>query len=177
MLADTTTRTTDPFLGGQRGPRTVSQAIRQIYVHTPSYGNEDGARAARIFRNAMINRLGDPPNPLYSIRSDLKINLRSSGITQQNLATRYQAQATLNYLLYSLDQAGQAMPKQLASHTITSWAGYDVANSPFSDVIAERDAIDRVAEQLAELLYLRIASYFAKKSQRQTGVIAPLSPL
>ncbi|WP_413204512.1 LPS assembly lipoprotein LptE [Rhodospirillum sp. A1_3_36] len=146
-----------------------------VYVHPPSYSDEDGARAARVFRNAMINRIGDSPQPLYSIQSNLSVSLKSLGITQENLATRYQAFASLSYVLFRLDQTGKAMPKKLTNNSITSWAGYDVVNSPISDVIAERDAIDRVSKELAELLYLRIASYFAQKPQRQNGAIRPLS--
>ncbi|MCF8482956.1 MAG: twin-arginine translocation pathway signal protein [Rhodospirillum sp.] len=165
MLADTNS-TSASSSWGQRAPKTVSQAMRQIYIHTPAYGGEDAGRAARVFRNQMINRIGDPAQPLYSIQTDIDVRLGASGITQENLATRYQAQASLNYKLFELDRSGKALPKQLATGNFTSWSGYDVVNSPFSDVVAEREAIDRVAGQLAEILYTRISSYFARPKQQ-----------
>jgi hypothetical protein len=162
MLADSTTyASSDPFWGN-RGPRSTVQALRLVYIHTSKYTGEDDARVARSFRNTMIDRIGDPPQPLYAVQSTLDVTLRKSGITQQNRASRYRAEGVLRYSLALLDKEGKKAPEVLDTGIVRSWSSYDVMHAPYSDAIAKRDALDRLGQQLAEQFHTHLASYFAQ---------------
>ena len=129
-----------------------------------------GARLASIYIEPIPERVG------YQLRNDLvdlfraqtqgegaayrlKLVLRErkDGVALQTDAsiTRY------NYALiahYELTPAGATTPVRTGE--VNALSSYNVATSPFATVIAERDASDRAANDIAERLRTELAVYF-----------------
>ncbi len=129
-----------------------------------------GARLASIYVEPIAERVGyQLRNELVDLfraqtqsegaayRLKLVLRERKGGEALQNDAsiTRY------NYTLiarYELTPAGATTPVRTGE--VSALSAFNVATSPFATVIAERDASDRAANDIAERLRTELAVYF-----------------
>lgn len=121
------------------------------------------SRIGSNLRNALLDRLtpeGEPPYPQY--RLDLKLTEQREGVAIQDDAsvTRFNYQLIAQYELFDLG-IGEVIHKG----TARSVAAYNVADSEFATLSAQRDATERAAQDLSNQIELRLALYFEQRRQ------------
>ncbi len=104
-------------------------------------------------RERLVNQLGTPDTPRYSLDIQTEITQESRAILSDNTITRFTLTATANYAVLPL--AGTAPVFQDVEQSIT---GYSTVASPFATRAAEIDAFRRLAVSLAEKMVLKLAS-------------------
>jgi LPS-assembly lipoprotein len=113
----------------------------------------------------LLNATGEATGATYRLKLVLREN--TQGVTLERNATI----SRFNYTLtaqYDLFPAGGTTPA--ASGVVSALAAFNVASSPFATVIAERDATDRAAKDVAERIRTELAVYFRESS---AGLAAP----
>lgn len=104
-------------------------------------------------RERLVNRLGVPDAPRYTLDIQTDITQESRAILSDNTITRFTLTATANYAVLPL--AGTEPVFQDTEQSIT---GYSTVASPFATRAAEIDAFRRLAVSLAEKMVLKLAS-------------------
>lgn len=150
---------------GVQGTESSLRLMKLIYVHQATYGNQTDIRLAQGVRNGLLNRVGEPGRPAFSLTMTLSRGTRGAGITSTDRTTRITVEGKVDFVLYALNQEEKAPPREVYRGTETSWSSYDRIDSPFSDRIAERDLDDQIAIQLADQIFNRIAGWFVRASQ------------
>ena len=116
-------------------------------------------RVGQALRNDLLDRitpLGEPAAPDYTLFVDLKESKEGLAIQRDATVTRFNLTLTANYaLLHPVTRVART------SGTVRATASYNVVQSEFANVIAERDAEDRAARVLADELRTRLAVEFA----------------
>lgn len=150
---------------GVGGTESSLSLMKLIYVHQASYGSQNDIRLAQGLRNALLNRVGEPSRPAFSLTMDLKRLTRGAGITSTDRTTRWTVEGRVSFVLFALNQEAKAPPREVYRGTETSWSSYDRIDSPFSDRIAERNLDDQIAVQLADQIFNRIAGWFVRATE------------
>jgi LPS-assembly lipoprotein len=140
------------------GPDGVSVAriLPAIEVAEPE------TRPEQVFRNALLFRLrgaegGAPPR--YRLDYRMRLVERRVAIEQfTGTPAAYQVAGTLSYVFR--DASGGAV---LVRDDATAFASYDRSTQEFANVRALRDAEQRVAESLAEIVAGRLAARLAAR--------------
>ncbi len=110
-------------------------------------------------RNQLLDRLnatGDN-NGAYRLKISLREETEGVAIRSNASITRY------NYTLfarYDLFQTGGTTP--VKSGNVSALAAYNVATSPYATVVAEQDASERAAGDIAERLRVELAVFFSE---------------
>ena len=151
----------------------ASCGFQPLYARNAA-GTGPGDALAAIYVEPMPERVG------YQLRNDLldsfnatgngngamyrlKVLLRehTEGVTLERNATisRYNYTLTAQYDLFP---AGGTTPA--TSGVVTALAAFNVASSPYATVVAERDATDRAAKDIAERIRTELAVYFRESS-------------
>lgn len=117
-------------------------------------------RLGQLVRNAVSERvtpLGPPGAPLYRLEIALGVEKIDMGIRQDESVTRRTYRLNAEYRLRDY-----GTEKVLVTGTAWSTTAYDVVRSDFATLVAEEDAQQRLAEQVAEEIRTRLALYFAR---------------
>lgn len=124
-------------------------------------------RYAQQVRNDLIflfgRGAGEPKNPRYTLQlgvTSVKESLANVSVQDINVPTSEMLTLTATYVL--TDTTTHAVVSK-GKRTMT--ASFDVPSQEFAAIRAERDAQDRAARELAELLNLAIASDLAKHTE------------
>jgi LPS-assembly lipoprotein len=135
---------------------TVRQSLREIDVATPR------DRPEQAFRNALLFNLQGGNGPAaMRYRLTYRLVIREQQIALEEITgtpRSYQLQGQLSYLLEDAN-TGEA----LMTDRINAIASYDRSSQNFANVRARRDGEDRVGNELARQVEIRIASYFAAR--------------
>jgi LPS-assembly lipoprotein len=135
---------------------TVRQSLREIDVAEPR------DRPEQAFRNALLfNLQGGNGAAQTRYRLTYRLVIREQQIALEEITgtpRSYQLQGRLSYLLEDAD-TGEA----LMTDRVTAIASYDRSSQNFANVRARRDSEDRVGNELARQVEIRIASYFAAR--------------
>ncbi|MFO1186869.1 MAG: LPS assembly lipoprotein LptE [Alphaproteobacteria bacterium] len=120
-------------------------------------------RLGQTLRNTLLDRMtpeGEPTYPQY--RLDITLNEYKEGVAIQSDAsiTRYNYQLTGTYELFDLG-AGKVIYQGIAR----SLAAYNVAESPFATLSAERDVADRTAGDLSDQIEHSLALFFERRAR------------
>jgi LPS-assembly lipoprotein len=121
------------------------------------------SRLGTNLRNALIDRLtpgGEPAYPQY--RLDLAMSELREGVAIKTDAsiTRYNYQLTGDFELFDL-----ATGKSIYKGSARSLAAYNVADSPFATLSAERDVADRTASDISDQIELSLALFFERRNR------------
>lgn len=107
-------------------------------------------------RERLLERLGEPSNPLYRVAITLDLQSRGAALTQQDYTTRYDVTGVATYQVIPL--AGGA---PVLTGTVNSLTGYSAPESEiasaFASLVAERDAEVRIARTLADQIVTQLA--------------------
>ena len=115
-------------------------------------------RVGQIVRNDLLDRLnpfGEPTSPRFSLAVELEEAKEGLAIQIDDTVTRFNLTLTANYFL--TDAQTGAM---LTAGSVRATAAYNVLRSDFANVIAERDAQQRAAREIADELNTRLAVFF-----------------
>jgi LPS-assembly lipoprotein len=122
-------------------------------------------RVGQLVRNELIDRLnplGEPDRPRY--RLVVTSSGRREGLAFQRdlTVTRYNYTLAVSYVLS--DGASGSVVLRGQTRAV---AAYNVVQSEFSNVIAERDAEARAAREVGEEVALRVAAFLGNREASQ----------
>ena len=136
--------------GGIVGP---GQTLRSIYIEPIP------ERVGYELRNHLLDLLdasGEQVNSAYRLKLILREEPPQGVALQQDATiTRYNYRLTAHYELFARDGT-----QPLKTGDISTLTAYNVASSPYATVVAERDAGDRAANDIAERIRTELAVYF-----------------
>ena len=116
-------------------------------------------RKGQILRNLLLDQLmpkGPSAHPAYVLYVTVDVSLTNLGIRRNDRATRALMQVTATYSLKrKQDEA------QLFSGTSRASSGYDILDSNFATLVAEKDALQHSMETIAQDINLRLSLLFS----------------
>jgi len=115
-------------------------------------------RIGQKLRNFLLDRLnpkGQPARPLYTLTVLPTISRTNLGIQRDETATRALMQVSASYTLSSV-ATGQA----LYSGSERSVNSFNIVDSDFATLSAEKDALDRAAREISDAIRIRIGIFF-----------------
>jgi LPS-assembly lipoprotein len=151
-----------PVYGPYSAAPVVNEDMAAIRVATI----ED--RMGQQLRLLLEERLqgGRPPiKPSYTLTVKTSTGYTDSGIRRDDTATRARVTVEASYTVHARDQEGI-----LTSGRARSIAAYDLLEANYASVIAERDAQNQAAREIADQIVAQVASYF---TARRNGRAAP----
>lgn len=145
------------------GPSGVGpgDAMAEIYVESIP------ERVGYQLRNHLLDRLGATgrsDGATYRLKISLREQALGVAIRSNASITRYNYTLQARYDLFAAD--GMAVVK---SGNISALAAYNVATSPYATVVAEQDASNRAAGDIAERLRVELAVYFAEETSNMAA--------
>jgi LPS-assembly lipoprotein len=154
--------------------------FRPLYANGPN-GVGPGDAMAGIYVEAIPERVG------YQLRNHLLDRLGATGnsdgatyrlkisLREQSLGVAIRPNASITRYNYTLQARYDLIPTNgtaaVKSGNVSALAAYNVATSPYATVVAEQDASDRAAGDIAERLRVELAVFFAGES---SGMAAAL---
>jgi LPS-assembly lipoprotein len=144
-----------PLYGDQERGGTTPQ-LAQILV------NPIPDRLGQILRNDLVDRLsptGAPDRPRYRLSVAIATTKEGLAITKDESITRFNLRISATYVLY--DAQNNVEMTRGISRTI---AAYNVVQSQFATLIAEKDAESRAARELSEDIRTRLAVFFTREA-------------
>mgnify|MGYP000103079218 FL=1 len=116
-------------------------------------------RKGQILRNLLLDQLtpkGPSAHPAYVLDVTVDFSLTNLGIRRDDRATRALMKVTATYSLRrKQDEA------QLFSSTSQASSGYDILESDFATLVAEKDALQHSLETIAQDIKLRLSFLFS----------------
>lgn len=115
-------------------------------------------RSGQMLRNELLDRLnyrGEPTQPLYELKIEMKEERRDVLVRSDEIATATDMTLTATYQLVDRKDG-----KVLASGSPRSIVRYNVLASPYATLNSAEDARRRAAKQLAEDIRARLGVYF-----------------
>jgi LPS-assembly lipoprotein len=154
--------------------------FRPLYASGPD-GTGPGDAMAGIYVESIPERVG------YQLRNHLLDRLGATGssdgavyrlkitLREQSEGVAIRPNASITRYNYSLQARYDLIPTNGAaavkSGNVSALAAYNVATSPYATVVAEQDASNRAAGDIAERLRVELAVYFAGQA---SGMAAAL---
>jgi LPS-assembly lipoprotein len=124
-------------------------------------------RIGQQLRNELDRLLhpgGQSQRSLYRLRATLKESTSSLAVKKSAFATR--ANLTMS-VSYSLTQASREKALVNASNAIS--VSYNIFNSEFETLMAEKDARKRAVRELAQEIRVRLGVYFRSAHKNRPG--------
>ncbi len=138
--------------GASTGSVGIDQQLAAVRVEP--IANRLGQQLHNQLRDG-LNPLGQPASSNYRLSVNLAVRTYGA-LTRSDLsATRRNVEVTAFYEL--VDNSGNVVLKD-SSQTLT---GYDEFDDPLNDISANESAQERSTIQLAEMIKMRLAAYFA----------------
>ena len=139
------------------GSAQVSPQMASIYVEPIPESN------GYELRNHLIDLLrsdGDPAGKAYHLK--ITLNSTTQSVTLQNDATisRYNDTLKASYVLTDDKDT------PIAQGDMSGLSSYNVANSPYSTLVARQDSDLRAADDLAERIQLDLGVFFHRRDGR-----------
>jgi LPS-assembly lipoprotein len=141
-----------PLYGVNDGSPRPGQSLAAIYIEPIP------ERVGYELRNHLLDLLdasGDNQSTSYRLKLVLLERTESVALQRDATITRYNYYLTAHYDLFARDGAAP-----VKSGDVSALTAYNVASSPYATVIAERDASDRAANDIAERIRTELAVYF-----------------
>jgi LPS-assembly lipoprotein len=139
-------------LYGTSVQQDVPAQFQQVYVQViPD-------RIGQQIRNYLLDRLnpqGQPSRPLYTLKVEPSVSRTNLGIKRDETATRAVMNLDVNFFL-----ADARSGKVLFSGYERSVNSFNIVDSDFATLSAEKDALDRAAREVSNAIRLRLGIYF-----------------
>lgn len=145
-----------PLYGSSGATAETASKLAAIYVEPIP------ARLGYELRNRLIDLFdasGRPSAGSYRLR--VTLTQKSEGIAVQNDAaiTRYNDSLSVRYTL--LDAKGETITEGVED----GLSAYNVVDSPYATLVAQKDADERAAEDIAYRIRTDLAVFFAKEAR------------
>lgn len=127
-----------------------------------TYIEEIPGRLGQQVRNNLLDRLnpkGLPDSPRYRLKVNLAIAREGLAITASDSVTRVNLTLSANF---RLADAGDS--SNLFQGRTRSIASFNLVQSDFANISAERDALARAAREVAEEIRTQLAVYFSRET-------------
>jgi len=145
-----------PLYGVREGGTATHAELGQIQVLEIDLG-----RTGHDVYNGLIDQLspnGEPASPDYQLRVRLTEDSEGIAIERDASITRYNYKLEARFRLVDV-RSGNVIYEGRSR----SIAAYNVVESQFSTLIAQRDAEERAATELSEDIKLRLAIFFDRQ--------------
>jgi LPS-assembly lipoprotein len=132
----------------------VASGLTRIQVVAPE------GRSGFLLRQDLDDALGRDKTaaPLYRLEMRLGQNRVAHGLNVNDVAQRYEIDATVNFTLTDL-----ASGKQVHSGFVTSEISYDSASQPYAGITAEQSTLALVAQDAATKIQADLAAWMAHR--------------
>jgi LPS-assembly lipoprotein len=145
-----------PLYGDTGATAQTADKLASIYVEP--IGEQ---RLGYELRNTLIDLFdssGGPSRNTYRLK--VTLTQKSQGVAVQNDAaiTRYNDTLTVRYVL--TDFKGE----KITEGTETGLSAYNVVSSPYATLVAQRDADERAAQDIAYRIRTDLAVYFGREA-------------
>lgn len=123
-------------------------------------------RTAQILRNHlldMLTPLGAPERPLYRLQIKVQESVSSVLVTRADEITRSNLSMSASVSLYDY-RSGTS----LYSVAISSITSFNVLRSDYANLVGEKDARARAAQDIAEQIRIRLGNYFTRTRRQQS---------
>jgi LPS-assembly lipoprotein len=118
-------------------------------------------RIGQILRNHLIDRLRPGSSYVRSSKYTLNVNLAKSkegvAIARDEAATRFNVTLTANFVLRD-----NAASSDVLKGTVRSVAVYNVVQSDYATLVAEREAQSRASRDISDELRTRLATFLSR---------------
>jgi LPS-assembly lipoprotein len=144
-------------LYGKYGNGSADTTFRSVYIE------QIPERVGYQLRSDLLDLFNAPSAPngaQYRLKIDLKSDEKGLAVEKSASVTRYSYHLTAQYKL--MRSGSTDIIKQGTIHSLTS---YNVVQSPYATVVADKDAQDRAAQDVAERLRTELAVYFLKMAE------------
>lgn len=130
----------------------VASSLANIDVTAPA------GRTGFLLAQHLEDALGRRPGAPVAYRMDLALGETRypRGVRIDNVATRYEYVLTADYALVSLPSGAPAKRGRVRVQTT-----YDSADQPYASIVAQQDAQDRAAEEVARRIQMELAVWLA----------------
>lgn len=139
-------------LYGKYGNKSADTTFRSIYIEPIP------ERVGYQLRSDLLDLFNAPSAPSgasYRLKIELRYDEKGLAVQESAAVTRYSYRLTARYQLLKAG-TGDVLKKGVV-HSLTS---YNVVQSPYATVVADKDAQDRAAQDVAERLRTELAVYF-----------------
>jgi len=156
------------------GVTLAACGFRPLYASGPD-GSGPGDSMAVIYVESIPERVG------YQLRNHLLDRFGASGrsegaayrlkisLQEQTAGVAIRPNASITRYNYTLQARYDLFPNDgstaVKSGIVSALSAYNVATSPYATVVAEQDASDRAAGDIAERLRVELAVFFAEGNQ------------
>jgi len=144
-------------LYGEREEGDASDQLATVHVNT--IPNRNG----QILHNFLLDRInpkGKPATPLYALDIQLTEQKSNVGIIKDSTATLAQLANTATYTIYDLKER-----KALQSGRSRSFTSYNIVQSDFATLSAEKDARERTLRDIAEDITTKVAVFLNTRAK------------
>jgi LPS-assembly lipoprotein len=104
----------------------------------------------------ILNSDGRPERPRYVMKTQVTENLSALGVRKTAFATRANLQMEANY-----DVTSAATGRSVFSGTSSITVSYNILDSEFATLMAEKDARARAVQELSEDIRIRLGVFFS----------------
>lgn len=150
-----------PLYRKDAGNPGVTAELERIKVLTVTSEETKYARLGQEMRNLLLRHLnpdGAPAAPRYLLENDLRVNVARTGIQITDEATR--ARLTVRVVFKLLDARSKRVLYRGDERSVNS---YNVADSQYATLSAERDAARRAVREISDSIRIRLAIYFERE--------------
>jgi LPS-assembly lipoprotein len=141
----------EPLYGAKGQSVRVDAALNEIRI------NPIKDRVGQQLHNYLLDRLnsrGAPRHPRYILVVSASVSKTELGIERDETATRAKLSLTANFALH-----GAADRAVVFSGSSQSTNSFNIVDSDFATLSAEKDAIDRAARMVSEDIKTRLGLY------------------
>jgi len=149
-----------PLYMKNEGNAGVTDDLAQVKILNVRADKPEYDRLGQQMHNLLRQRLtpqGGPATPRYTLESRISVSVERTGIQITEEATR--ARLTV-YSSFALRKIGDTAVLYRGSERSTN--SFNVANSQFATLTAEKDAAQRAVREISEAIRLRLAMYFQR---------------
>lgn len=122
-------------------------------------------RVGQIVHNSLLDLLnprGRPARPRYELQVTLRENIARLAVERNAFATRANLNLHASFLL-----TDRATGQRLYSSRDTVIGSYNLYDSDFATLSAERDARRRAALEISQIIRTKLAAYFSQTHDRR----------
>ncbi len=106
---------------------------------------------------SLFNPDGRPSKPRYALEADISESIASLGVRKSAFATRANLTLSVNYQLSPLP-----IGDQILAGKDSIVVSYNILDSDFATLMAEKDARARAVRELAQVIRTRLAAQFVR---------------
>ena len=133
---------------------TPQQSLQTIRISP--FPDQPGQILHNMLRDR-LNPLGQPRQPLYSLKATITETTKGAVVRLDNTVSRTNLTITVSYLLERVSNSGTVFRA-----TARSTGSFDKLDDPYTNLVAEDTARNRVLRQIADDMALQLGTYFSR---------------